>query len=415
MASFMSAGLDAMALAEEDWALGASFIWDLIAEYDAPLLSANLQCEGRTPPKSHVILEQGDLTLGVVGLSVGRVPGCVVDDPAQALSVALDRLPHVDVTIALIPTSRMKAAEIAHSGVDLVLDAEASRRDSDPVIAGSGWTAGGGARGHAVGVWSLHARKGPAGWAPDPTEQHRRAAVRKEEQAKRLMARADEQEDNASSLRKAAKRLQREAREEREAASAVTAVGNLLAFRRVELDEAVGEHASSEALVTAWKKEERQLSKHAQKGTNVRKGARTAPAGSPYAGAAQCVACHEGPTTQWRTTPHAHAWATLVNDVRETDASCVPCHSTGFGQPGGPQTPAEIHGLTDVQCEACHGPGAAHVASAGQRHLPEVTLATCTTCHDGEQDQGRFDATTYWPAVVHGVAEGVMKPGTSGE
>ena len=119
-----------------------------------------------------------------------------------------------------------------------------------------------------------------------------------------------------------------------------------------------------------------------------------------YVGVQACFQCHRGAVQFWqsqkvessgrdkdgnivmRTLSHAQAWQTLVDDNKETDRSCVGCHSIGFNRPGGYCKTSEVEFRTDVQCEACHGPGSKH-AVAGDPNLivGQVTEATCRECH----------------------------------
>ncbi len=64
---------------------------------------------------------------------------------------------------------------------------------------------------------------------------------------------------------------------------------------------------------------------------------------------------------------------------------CFECHSTGpVGTPGGEIQPSEL----GVRCEACHGPGAAHVKAPEKRSIqnpgrmaPEELNRFCGRCH----------------------------------
>ena len=130
---------------------------------------------------------------------------------------------------------------------------------------------------------------------------------------------------------------------------------------------------------------------------------------------------------------HAGALAALARVGRARDPACVGCHVTGFLQPGGwtlpkgeslnPPRPA----LGDVGCEACHGPGQAHVAAAGNKAHPPgtaapvpatatatVATATCLGCHTPDVTNGDFDERAFRAAIVgpgHGRPAGALAPG----
>jgi hypothetical protein len=122
-----------------------------------------------------------------------------------------------------------------------------------------------------------------------------------------------------------------------------------------------------------------------------------------YVGGAVCRACHAAAYAHWqqavvdldgtnhdgshapRPVGHALAWQTLVHVGRDRDRACVGCHSVGFGAAGGACTTTQLveRGLTDVQCESCHGPGSQHVQGAGDKTKirRDVDEATCRGCH----------------------------------
>lgn len=100
-----------------------------------------------------------------------------------------------------------------------------------------------------------------------------------------------------------------------------------------------------------------------------------------YYGAKACGACHLQEFASWGLTHHSVAYWTLYERERAEDPACVGCHVTGLGEPGG--FPIGDHGstLTDVTCEACHGPGGVH---SGTRRTAEELQAGCVRCHDAD-------------------------------
>jgi Cytochrome c554 and c-prime len=97
------------------------------------------------------------------------------------------------------------------------------------------------------------------------------------------------------------------------------------------------------------------------------------PAGQTYVGMKECAACHFDQFMVWRTTPHAKAF-TILPTKYQADASCLKCHSTGFGQSTGFKSIKETPNLAGNTCENCHGPGSEHVKVAksfGQKKLTE--------------------------------------------
>ncbi|NOY26336.1 MAG: hypothetical protein GXP62_10735, partial [Oligoflexia bacterium] len=82
------------------------------------------------------------------------------------------------------------------------------------------------------------------------------------------------------------------------------------------------------------------------------------PSTPGYATASACTTCHLDEFARWTFTDHAKAWQSLIVRKATGNAECLPCHTTGFGQPGGlgELTTLALRAFKDVQCEACHGP-----------------------------------------------------------
>ncbi len=90
-----------------------------------------------------------------------------------------------------------------------------------------------------------------------------------------------------------------------------------------------------------------------------------------YVGAKKCKACHLKEYTTWSATKMANAFELLKPGARADakkkakqdpnkdfthDIKCLPCHTTGYGKPGGFRSIEETPDLAGIQCEACHGP-----------------------------------------------------------
>jgi hypothetical protein len=118
-------------------------------------------------------------------------------------------------------------------------------------------------------------------------------------------------------------------------------------------------------------------------------------AGDHYLGDATCRRCHEEEFKMYQSQAHAHAFQTLVKNQRDATPECLPCHVVGYGQAGGFISAQATPGLTNVQCENCHGMGTKH-PQPGDVVGPEV----CKTCHSSTQDPN-FQYDVAVEKIVH--------------
>ncbi len=124
------------------------------------------------------------------------------------------------------------------------------------------------------------------------------------------------------------------------------------------------------------------------------------PNRSGYVGSAACAACHAPGYALWQQTKHAKAYAALENEGKNHHLDCVGCHLTGWQKPGGVCRIDQTTGRTEVGCEACHGPGSAHVRTPTKLNITrEVGAATCVGCHDHE-NAPHFSYEAYLPKVL---------------
>jgi hypothetical protein len=133
--------------------------------------------------------------------------------------------------------------------------------------------------------------------------------------------------------------------------------------------------------------------------------------GVPHVGAGACRECHPEQYEHWRRTPHAGAFARLVQADRTRDDSCTPCHTTGAGSLRGFGNLLVTASMTNVQCEVCHGPGEDHINSPPDLKSKTVYGITgqcpscdirgfCVGCHDQDNDPD-FDISKALPQVQH--------------
>ena len=403
-------GIDAMVPGDGDLALGVSWLVGQAERTGAPLLAANLTCDGAAVFPAARRVERGGVALGFVGV-LGTdltVPdGCAVSDGVEAARQALADLGPVDLVVAL--THQGPAADRALTeqidAIDLVVTGFSGSLWPEPrALPGGALHLASGSRGKQLGVASVTLTAGGEGFATDGAAEQITSTL---ERTRRRLASAESQRERASDD---ATRARAEARVEHyqveiaglEAELAAAKAGSDrprhgLSHELVGLGAGIADHPATAALLDAAKAE--------IEGEAVVVSPQPATLTSgPYVGSQVCAGCHVGPAKDWASTPHARAWATLVHEKRSQDLDCYGCHATGAFHPEGPKAPAEVAlPLQHVGCESCHGPGRVHAESAGQKGemVGSPGEAACVQCHDGQQDGGRFDLARYLPKVDH--------------
>ena len=136
--------------------------------------------------------------------------------------------------------------------------------------------------------------------------------------------------------------------------------------------------------------------------------------GHAFVGANKCKMCHINEAKSWSQTKMANAFELLKPGVNAEakkkagldsakdytkDVTCLPCHTTGYGKPGGFVDFATTPNLAGVGCEMCHGAGGSYavdalmslknkeykkadVVAAGL--VATVTEAQCLSCHNNK-------------------------------
>ena len=140
-------------------------------------------------------------------------------------------------------------------------------------------------------------------------------------------------------------------------------------------------------------------------------------ANKKFYGVNKCAECHRESYKIWKTTRHAKALQTLVNEGQEYNPACLKCHVTGFERDNGFwDYPSSAKTRGDVQCEECHGGGDYHIKKVeslggfGGKKLSEkerrslgmgeIGLNFCKRCHDKKMSP-KFDADHSWRKIKH--------------
>lgn len=398
--------IDGLVIGEADWRLGRD--WVVEHAQGLPVLAANLTCDGSSPFPGARVVERAGLKIGLVGVTTGEVPGCEVAEPLEAAAMARKGI-DVDFAIALMPLRLLRTTREQDLGFDLIVSGgePVTYEQLEPFL--DGLKAASGGKTKHIGALELTLVPGGDGWEQDPTIALRASIDKTTQLLERVRGRVTSASTEAEKERLgslvaryestiAEQQAEVEALRHREGPKKHKLVNRIDA-----LDESLSDHeqtarrlADAKARVTDEGSGGADLSALSQV-------PRFVPGGGVFAGSDSCQGCHPEPTAQWSRTGHSRAYAGLVAVDRAMDPECYSCHVTGAGEEGGPKGPAHVGPFRDVQCESCHGPSGAHARAGGQvpPGRPQVTEATCVTCHDGERDMGRFEYERYLPRVTH--------------
>jgi len=183
--------------------------------------------------------------------------------------------------------------------------------------------------------------------------------------------------------------------------------GNAFSARFLELDPDVPSEPRMRALLDGYYA---RINEHNRSALAAVAPLPVKPGDASYVGSARCGDCHESEHAWWKEHPHGKAYATLVERNKQFNLSCVACHVTGYGKPGGAAV-VQNAGLVDVGCESCHGPGSLHAkdqdVDAPKNVVRDPAESVCKTCHNTEHSDA-FDYDTYRAKLIvpgHGLPE----------
>jgi len=124
-----------------------------------------------------------------------------------------------------------------------------------------------------------------------------------------------------------------------------------------------------------------------------------------YVGTLACKECHPEEYDNFMTyAKKSVSFQSIERQMRHLTPDeirqCYPCHTTGYGQPGGFTSIEETPHLKNAGCEVCHGPGKEHVRTGDPAAvIGSMSKKDCEVCHISE----RVKAFKYKP-LIHGGA-----------
>ncbi len=174
-------------------------------------------------------------------------------------------------------------------------------------------------------------------------------------------------------------------------------VGPHFVFKVLPIDKSIKPDPKVQASLKAYEAKVPELVKKCEENITC---PQLKPGKAHFVGAESCKNCHAQAYKVWRNAKfiqegkdesgkiikrvvgHAKAWKTLVDLGKNSDRSCVDCHSVGFMRPGGYCKVSDVGELKNVQCESCHGPGSKHAKTGGKKLITrKVPEFKCRECH----------------------------------
>jgi hypothetical protein len=393
----------AFAPAKNDWAGGEAALSKLREASGAAMLFANAArpVAGAVP---FVVREVNGVKVGFVGVSLPDVPGVATTVPIEGVrsAIAGARGEGAKVLVALASVGRGEAKRIADLAPELTAilvgsaagGGEANTEGPPPERVGNVIIVETANHLQTVGVLDLFVRDGDATFA-DATglalgqkraeltrrtdELHVKIAGWERDIEKGLpISRPDLDARRADLAKLEAERASLDA-------ARPPATGSFFRYTVKEVRVSLGQDPRIFGDLSAYYEKVNDANKVAFADRRPR------PAGpdeARYLGTDACSTCHDAAKAVWDKTRHARAYETLTKAHKEFNLDCVSCHVTGYDRPGG-STVTHVAKLTNVQCEACHGPGSLHAASPKVPvPMPAPKPDMCLECHHPPHVEG---------------------------
>jgi len=397
-ASLGDIGLSAWTPGYNDWAGGAPLLATLAKSVQGPLVAANLEAvEGAV---KSVVRDVGGVKVGIVGVSApssggARPAGIEVKEagPLLGAAVAEVRTQGAKLVIGLAALPRGEALRLAERVPELsalflgkpVDSGEANDAPSAPVLVGNVLVVQTSNHLQTVGVVDFFVQGNDYKFQDATGVANAEALLslnkrirdyegRLEAWEKDPSLRAEDLEARRADLKKMREQQAHLSNRERPKS------GSFFRYALTEVREKLGRDPKVEERMGAFYK---RVNEHNRTAFAGRKPPAVPAGKSGYTGIELCSSCHLEEKLVWDRTGHGRAFATLSKQFKEYNLDCVSCHVTGYEKPGG-STVTVNDKLRDVQCEECHGPGAAHAKAPEVKGLidPSPALGMCVTvCH----------------------------------
>src|SRR5450432_1456292 len=413
--SLGAAGLRAWAPGANDWAAGADTFQALASAAQAAPLAANLQALGVQPVR---VFELGGNKVGVAGVSVpsylGKLPtGVNAGDPLAALKSAKAALDaqgaRLRVVLAAMPRGEALRLLDQVPGFQVLVvgkpydQGESNDPPTPPEVVGSTLVVEAPNHLQALGVVDLFVRSDKFEFA-DGSNTAQAAELesvqgRVSELEKRLAA-ADPSGKSADPdlIARRADLARLKAEQQKLAVPSVPVQGSFFQYHLVEVRDALVSSPIVHPLIDGYYQ---RVNDHNHEVFKDKLPEPAAAGTSHYVGVEVCSTCHKTERAFWDKTQHAGAYATLSSAHKEFNLDCVSCHVTGYDKPGG-STVVHVEKLSDVQCEACHGPGSRHADQPKALHLislPEQSLCAAQ-CHHMPHVKADWSVAESWQKIV---------------
>jgi Cytochrome c554 and c-prime len=118
-----------------------------------------------------------------------------------------------------------------------------------------------------------------------------------------------------------------------------------------------------------------------------------------YVGGQRCADCHTDVAVEHAASAHGRPSKAIAATPFAASTGCMGCHVTAPYFEGGWKGPKDDSDMGGVSCEACHGPGEAHVRSQSKDY-GHVGFERCADCHTPDRSID-FDAEAAWKRAGH--------------